>query len=504
MKHSKQTCNLKSFETHFNAGQTQLVWSWVSGDLETPLSAYLKLCRDEPNCFLLESVEGGATLGRYSIIGLAPDTLWRCDGSQVNLWKNYGGWEAVNDHPLTSLRDLIKECHIDAPYPDLPPMAVSGLFGYMGYDMVRLIEDITDENPDELNIPDSILGRPTVLIIFDNIKNMICLVKPVYRHAKNTSEEARTLYNEAIDHLKALKDGLSSGIDPKLLKHKTTLTTPLEVSSTMTQKEYEGAVKKAVEYIRQGEIFQVVPGQRFSVDFDLPAIELYRALRHLNPSPFMFHLSFEGFSIIGSSPEILVRVRNNTLTIRPIAGTRPRGSTSAEDQALADDLLGDPKERAEHLMLLDLGRNDVGRVSKPGTVKVTEDHFVEYYSHVMHIVSNVEGELREDLDILDALFAGFPAGTVSGAPKVRAMEIIEELEANRRSYYGGCVGYISGNGELDTCIALRTALVKDGKIYVQAGAGIVADSDPTKEYEETVNKAKALIHAAEMAIEHTL
>ena len=274
----------------------------------------------------------------------------------------------------------------------------------------------------------------------------------------------------------------------------------LKVSSNMTKPAFIKAVKKAIDYIYQGEIFQVVLSQRFSAPFPLPPFELYRSLRRLNPSPFMFFLNFGKFSLVGSSPEILVRVRDETVTIRPIAGTRPRGKTPAEDRALSEDLLADPKERAEHLMLLDLGRNDIGRIAEFGSVKVTDSFTVEKYSHVMHIVSNVEGKLNKKLDIVDALFAGFPAGTVSGAPKVRAMQIIDELESGRRGYYGGGVGYFSGNGALDTCIALRTALIKDGKLYVQAGAGIVADSKPDMEYQETVNKAQAIIRAAEMAL----
>ena len=269
----------------------------------------------------------------------------------------------------------------------------------------------------------------------------------------------------------------------------------------MKPDEYKSAVKKAIDYIYDGEIFQVVLAQRFSTDFDLPSFDLYRALRRLNPSPFMFHLQFEDFSLVGSSPEILVRVRDNIVTIRPIAGTRKRGKDAKEDAALAADLLADPKERAEHLMLLDLGRNDVGRVSEYGTVKVTDQFKIENYSHVMHIVSNVEGTLKKDMDIVDALFAGFPAGTVSGAPKVRAMEIIDELETVRRGYYGGAVGYFSGNGDMDSCIALRTGLVKDGKLHVQAGAGIVADSNPDSEQQECVNKARAVLRAAELALE---
>lgn len=487
--------DFQTFETHFNTGKTQLVYDWVSADLETPVSAYLKLCGHEPYAFLLESVEGGKTLGRYSVIGFAPDTIWTCHKNTVSIQKD--NKTTQEDDALKSLRAHVKSCHIDIAPDNLPPMALSGLFGYMGYDMVRLIEDIPDTNPDDLKIPDGILIRPSALVIFDNVKNMICLVAPIYETAGNAQET----YDTALARINGIKDTLEGEIPSALKTNKTTLQTPLTVNSNTTREEYHAAVTKAVDYIHQGEIFQVVPGQRFDVDFDLPSFDLYRSLRRLNPSPFMFHLSFDGFSIVGSSPEILVRVRDNTVTIRPIAGTRKRGATEAEDNALAQDLLADPKECAEHLMLLDLGRNDVGRIAKFGSVKVTARSIIERYSHVMHIVSNVEGTLRDDLDNIDALFAGFPAGTVSGAPKVRAMEIIDELEKSRRAYYGGAAGYISGNGDLDTCIALRTALVKDGKVYVQAGGGVVADSDPEFEYQETISKSKAIIAAAEAAID---
>ncbi|MGH1398805.1 MAG: anthranilate synthase component I [Alphaproteobacteria bacterium] len=480
-----------AFQRNFDGGKTQLVTRWIPADLETPVSAYLKLCGNEPYAFLLESVEGGKTLGRYSIIGFAPDKIWQCHKGAVSI-----DGKPSDEDALFSLRDTIKSNHIDAYDPALPPMAVSGMFGYMGYDMVRLIEDIPDNNPDDLQIPDSILIRPSVLVIFDNVKNMICLVAPVYDRVG----DARAIYDAASGRLDDVLNKLEGSVPDTLKKNGTALQTPLTVSSNMTQEQYHSAVSKAVDYIHQGEVFQVVPGQRFSVDFDLPSFALYRSLRRLNPSPFMFHLSFEGFSIVGSSPEILVRVRDNTVTIRPIAGTRKRGASVAEDNALAEELLSDPKERAEHLMLLDLGRNDVGRVAEFGSINITDEFIIERYSHVMHIVSNVEGQLRDGLDSVDALFAGFPAGTVSGAPKVRAMEIIDELEVSRRSYYGGAAGYFSGNGDLDTCIALRTALVKDGKVYVQAGGGVVADSDPEFEYQETVNKSKAIIMAAEDAI----
>jgi anthranilate synthase component 1 len=474
------------FEKNFLANRTQLVWRWIAADTETPVSAYLKLCNSAPHSFLLESVEGGATLGRYSIIGYAPDLIWRAK---------------KNDKPsLDSLREAINSSRIDDVPADMPPMAVSGLFGYLGYDMVRMAENIPDKNPDDLAIPGSILVRPTILAIFDNVKNMICLVAPVYQHAQNSQKSAREIYDLALARIEKEIESLENN-PGQPSSAVTSLTTPLAVTSNMKPDDYKSAIKKAIDYIYDGEIFQVVLAQRFTVDFDLPSLDLYRALRRLNPSPFMFHLQFEDFSLVGSSPEVLVRVRDGNVTIRPIAGTRKRGKDAKEDAALAADLLADPKERAEHLMLLDLGRNDVGRVSEYGTVKVTSQFKIENYSHVMHIVSNVEGTLKKDLDIVDALFAGFPAGTVSGAPKVRAMEIIDELEPTRRSYYAGAVGYFSGNGDMDSCIALRTGLVKNDKLHVQAGGGIVADSTPEGEYQESVNKARAVLRAAELAVE---
>lgn len=485
------------FLSKFKSGQSQLVWEWLEADMETPVSAFRKLCGSNPNTFLLESVEGGAVLGRYSIIGMAPDLIWECRGGKISLRRNGKPVQDKSENALRSLKALLEECKIGGDYPGLPPMAVSGLFGYIGYDMVRLIEDIPDSHANDLDIPDSILIRPSLLAIFDNVKNMLCLVTPVY-HGQNA--EAEDVYQNACGIIDAAKRALQSPITDGLDDAVSKIPSPLVQTSSTEKSEFEKSVLKAKYYIRQGEIFQAVLSRRVCCDFDLPPFALYRSLRRLNPSPFLFFVNLEGFSLVGSSPEILVRVRDNTVTIRPIAGTRKRGKTEEEDNNLAADLLADPKERAEHLMLLDLGRNDVGRVSEYGTVRVTEQFAIERYSHVMHIVSNVEGALKKDMDIVDALFAGFPAGTVSGAPKVRAMQIIDELETSRRSYYGGGIGYFSGNGTLDTCIALRTALVKDGKLYVQAGAGIVADSDPEAEYQETVNKAQAIIAAAEAAL----
>lgn len=484
------------FEKNFADGKTQLVWQWAPADLETPVSAFLKLSKNKPYSLLLESVEGGAVLGRYSAIGLDPDLIWKYEGDKVTI-----NDKKDNLAPVESLRAQLHACKIDVVDNSIPPMGPSGLFGYMGYDCIRLVENIPDTNPDEINIPESVMMRPTVMVLFDNVKNMMCVVTPIRVHTNNSDDNAKDIYETAIQKLKNILDGLDQSTES--LKNKSKISLPLDVQSNMPPEDFHGMVEKAVEYIHAGEIFQGVLSQRFSADFDLPAFDLYRSLRRLNPSPFLFYINFDGFSLVGSSPEILVRLRDGKVTIRPIAGTRKRGKDAAEDKELMEDLLADPKERAEHLMLLDLGRNDIGRVADISTVNVTDQFTVEHYSHVMHIVSNVEGQLKDGLDSLDALFAGFPAGTVSGAPKVRAMEIIDELEPTRRSFYAGCVGYLDGNGDLDTCIALRTALVKDGKVYVQAGGGIVADSTPEFEYQESKNKAQAVIAAAEDAIERS-
>jgi anthranilate synthase component 1 len=393
---------------------------------------------------------------------------------------------------LASLRALVAASRIDLP-DHLPPMA-AGLIGYMGYDTIRLVENIPDTNPDPLGIPDGMFMRPTLTIIFDNVDDIMTVVTPVY---PDTAKNGATAFADAQARIASVVAALE-----KPLPHHVPAAAMRfdDVASNTGQAGYHAMVEKAKEYILAGDIFQVVPSQRLRVPFTLPSFALYRSLRRLNPSPFLFNLNLDGFAIVGSSPEILVRLREGKVTIRPIAGTRPRGKTKAEDAALAADLLADPKERAEHLMLLDLGRNDVGRVCKPGTVKVTEQMVIEYYSHVMHIVSNVEGDIAPQYDAMDALMAGFPAGTVSGAPKVRAMEIIDELETERRSFYGGAIGYLSANGDMDTCIALRTGLIKDGELVVQAGGGVVADSDPETEFQESNNKARALIRAAEEAL----
>ena len=487
------------FAATFDAGQRQLVHRVLVADTQTPVSAYLKLAGDKPNCFLLESVEGGEVRGRFSVIGLDPDLIWRCRKGQAEINRTPKGenkFEADSLPPLESLRALMRQSEMPDT-GDLPPMA-AGLFGYFSYDMIREIEDIPDTNETIVETDDALLLRPSLIAIFDRLKDSITLVTQVrpedWDNALVARESAQDRLAKAIDDLDRPLPHTEIGNSDKPIP---------EPQTNMEKSAFLSIIAKAKEYIRAGDIFQIVVSQRFSIPFHLPSINLYRSLRRLNPSPFLFHFDFGGMALVGSSPEILVRLRGNQVTIRPVAGTRKRGNTPDEDAANAADLMADVKERAEHLMLLDLGRNDVGRVSKPGSVRVKSNYEVEYYSHVMHIASQVEGEIREGLDAIDALIAGFPAGTVSGAPKIRAMELIDELEPDRRGAYAGAIGYISVAGDLDTCIALRTAIVKDQKMYVQAGAGVVYDSDPNSEYEETLNKARALIRAAGEALRFT-
>jgi len=487
-----------AFADGYRDGRPQVLWSTLIADLETPVSAMLKLADGRAHSFLLESVEGGAVRGRYSLIGLKPDLIWRCVDGQAEINRrarhDAHAFEPCDAPPLAAFRALLAESRIEIP-ESLPPMA-AGLFGYMGYDMVRQMEDIPDSNPDVLGVPDSIFLRPTVLAVFDTIEDQITVITPVW---PDSGLDARHAYDNALERLADATFDLERSL-PYRREPAADLRELPAPESNMTRAAYCRMVERAKEYIHAGDIFQVVPSQRFRLPFALPPFALYRSLRRLNPSPFLFYFDFDGFSVVGSSPEILVRLRDGMVTIRPLAGTRRRGIDREEDQALAADLLGDPKELAEHLMLLDLGRNDVGRVAETGSVKVTERMQIEYYSHVMHIVSNVEGRIRPGLDAVDALVAGFPAGTVSGAPKVRAMEIIDELESERRGIYGGAVGYFAATGAMDTCIALRTAVVKDGTVYIQAGGGVVADSDPEAEFQESQNKAQALVRAAEEAI----
>lgn len=482
-----------TFAAGYAAGANQVVWTRLAADLDTPVSLMLKLGEAGVNSFMLESVTGGEVRGRYSIIGLNPDLIWECrgTGSRTNRAARYDAdaFDPDATDPLSALRGLIAESRIDLP-ADLPA-ASAGLFGYLGYDMIRLIERLPDVNPDPLDLPDAMMLRPSVVAVLDGVKGDVILVAPAWT-ASGLSPKAA--YAQAAERVCDAERALDRSVPSS-----HTLSDPAPVAapvSNFAHAAYLAAVETAKEYIRAGDIFQVVPSQRWTQDFREPPFALYRSLRRTNPSPFMFFFNFGGFQVIGASPEILVRVFGKEVTIRPIAGTRPRGATPEEDNAFEADLLADQKELAEHLMLLDLGRNDTGKVSRIGTVRPTEQFIVERYSHVMHIVSNVVGELADDQDALSAFFAGMPAGTVSGAPKVRAMEIIDELEPEKRGVYGGGCGYFSANGDMDMCIALRTAVLKDEKLYIQAGGGVVYDSDPEAEYQETVHKSNAIRKAA--------
>lgn len=488
--------DFKAFERGWAAGANQLVYARLAADLDTPVSLMLKLGDARTDTFMLESVTGGEVRGRYSVVGMKPDLIWKCHGTQAQINRqarfDLESFVAEAAAPLDSLRALIAESRVDLP-EGLPAIA-SGLFGYLGYDMIRLVEHLPDVNPDPLGLPDAVLLRPSVVAVLDGVKGEVTLVAPAW-HASGLS--ARAAYAQAAERvMDALRDLDRAATIPRDLGDRAGVG---DAVSNFTHDGYKAAVERAKDYIRAGDIFQVVPSQRWAQAFDLPPFALYRSLRRTNPSPFMFFFNFGGFQVIGASPEILVRLRDGEVTVRPIAGTRMRGATPAEDLALELDLLADQKELAEHLMLLDLGRNDVGRVAKVGTVRPTEQFIIERYSHVMHIVSNVVGQIADGQDALSALLAGLPAGTVSGAPKVRAMQIIDELEPEKRGVYGGGVGYFAGNGEMDFCIALRTAVLKDDVLYIQAGGGVVYDSDPEAEYQETVNKSRALRRAAEDA-----
>ena len=485
-----------TFAAAWAKGQNQVVYARLAADLDTPVSLMMKLAEARTDTFMLESVTGGEVRGRYSVVGMKPDLIWQCHGKTARLNRearfDATAFTAETADPLTSLRALIAESRIDLP-EGLPPIA-AGLFGYLGYDMIRLVEHLPHINPDPLGLPDATLLRPSVVAVLDGVKGEVTVVAPAW---VASGLSARAAYAQAGERvMDALRD-----LDraPPAMRDLGEAAPVGDAVSNFTPDGYRSAVEKAKDYIRAGDIFQVVPSQRWTQSFEVPPFAFYRSLRRTNPSPFMFFFNFGGFQVVGASPEILVRLREGEVTIRPIAGTRKRGATPEEDRALEADLLADPKERAEHLMLLDLGRNDVGRVAKLGTVRPTEQFIVERYSHVMHIVSNVVGQIAEGQDALSALLAGMPAGTVSGAPKVRAMEIIDELEPEKRGVYGGGIGYFAANGEMDFCIALRTAVLKDDKLFIQAGGGVVFDSDPEAEYQETVNKSKALRRAAEDA-----
>lgn len=490
------TDGIASARAALAAGKSALVWRRQIADTDTPISAALKLFEADRGDFLLESVEGGAVRGRYSLIGLAPDLVFRAKGHQAEINRRWmtdrDAFVPEQSDALEALRALVAECRAEMD-PQLPA-ALACLVGYFGYETVGLVEKLPRPAPNPIDLPDMLFVRPTVILVFDRLADALYLVAPVWKDSFTDAGKAVEAALERIDGVAArLAAPLPSSPAPAEVAD-------VQVTPVLEPGRYAAMVDRAKDYIVAGDIFQVVLAQRFTSPFNLPPIALYRALRRINPSPFLYYLDLPGFALIGSSPEILVRARDGEVTIRPIAGTRPRGKSAVEDAANRESLLADPKERAEHLMLLDLGRNDVGRVASAGSVTVTDSYTVEFYSHVMHIVSNVVGRLAPGKDALDALFAGFPAGTVSGAPKVRACEIIAELEPETRGAYAGGVGYFSPDGNMDSCIVLRTAVLKDGVMHVQAGAGIVADSTAEYEQRECEAKSGALLAAAREAV----
>ena len=480
-------------------GRGAVVWQRLIADIETPVSAALKLIEPGRGDWVLESVESGETRGRYSLIGLDPDLMFEVRGDTARINRDWRrdreAFAPVDALALQALRDLVAECRFDVP--EGLPKALATLVGFFAYETIGLVERIARAPGAGLGLPDMIFVRPTTILVFDRLADELFLIAPIWPDANGAIDRMIDAAQERLESIAARLSSASAHTD-----RASTAAQPESIAATPATppERFAAMVATAKDYIAAGDIFQVVLSQRFSTPFDLPPFDLYRALRRVNPSPFLYFLDLPGFALIGSSPEILVRVRDGEITIRPIAGTRPRGRTSAEDVENRESLLADPKERAEHLMLLDLGRNDVGRAAIGGSVTVTDSYTVEFYSHVMHIVSNVIGRIAPEKDAIDALFAGFPAGTVSGAPKVRACQIIAELEADARGPYAGGVGYFAPDGNMDSCIVLRTAIVKDGMMHVQAGAGIVADSDPAYEQRECEAKAGALFAAAREAV----
>ena len=464
----------------------------ILADTETPVSAFMKIRGEDTFAFLLESVEGGENVARYSFLGVEPFLIYAARGAHsVAHDRRTGGKDERDGDPAGHLRELVNR-YQGAHLKGLPRFT-GGAVGYLAYDTIRWVEDIPDTGEDDLGLDDSIFMFFDTILVFDNVSHEITLISNI-----ETTDDQRELhrrYDSAVAKLDHLEKLLAYPVNPRPVKGKGSL----DVSSNFTRDDFEDAVRKSKEYIAAGDIFQVVLAQRFRTKISVGAFDIYRRLRTVNPSPYMYYLGLGEMEVVGASPELLCRVEGDTVEVRPIAGTRPRGATEEEDVELEKSLLADPKECAEHIMLVDLGRNDVGRVSRFGSVDVTDLMKIERYSHVMHIVSDVQGTLAEGKDRFDALFSCFPAGTLSGAPKIRAMEIIDSLEPTRRGVYGGAVGYFDFTGNLDTCIAIRTLVIKDGEAFMQSGAGLVADSDPAKEYEETVNKARALMRAIELA-----
>jgi anthranilate synthase component 1 len=478
------------------------VYKEILGDMLTPVSAYLRLSKGSKYSFLLESVEGQEKVARYSFMAKSPELVVRSKGSAAQIIRLTKGkttqeMHTVKDSPLSLIRELMAQYQF-VSVPQLPVFC-GGMVGFLSYDSVRFFERIPQNTKDDLNIADMVFVMAKELVIFDHLHHKIKIIACAQVNPADSKEKKVRKYHEALRKIDALIKGLASPL-PRLTKGGS-VKKKIGFKSNVSGKEFEQMVIKAKKEIKEGEIIQVVLSQRFEVDIYTESFNIYRALRAVNPSPYMFYLKFDDWHLVGSSPELLVRCEHGLVETRPIAGTRPRGKDEGEDEVLSRELLEDPKERAEHVMLVDLGRNDLGRVCEKGTVKVSEFMGVEKYSHVMHIVSNVQGRLDSSMDALDVLEAAFPAGTVSGAPKIRAMQIIENLEPSRRGAYAGCVGYLSFSKNLDTCITIRTIVIKGRKAYIQAGAGIVADSDPHKEYQETLNKARAQIRAIELAHE---
>jgi anthranilate synthase component I len=477
----------------------QIFFRQYNADRLTPVSVYSLIKSHFATSILCESVEKAAGRGRYSIIACNPDAIWEYDANnhaKLSLYDEQGNLieTQYSGNPLALLKALYAntQCPIPAPLP----AAAAGLFGYFAYDAIGLIEELPPANADTINIPDGYLIRPRIVIIFDSVYDSLYVVTNTFSDTVN-EQTSNDIINQRLDFIENI---ISKPCHLLIQEPPQNETIDFaKITYHQTKESFLDNVKIAQEYIRAGDAFQIVLSQRLSMSFYNDYFEFYRSLRRLNPSPYMFYFNHTDFSLAGASPEILVRNENGTITIRPIAGTRPRGATPEQDKQLESELLNDPKEISEHLMLLDLGRNDVGRISEIGTVIVTDEYMVERYSHVMHIVSNVTGQLKEGCDFIDAFFSALPAGTVSGAPKIRAMEIINELETEKRGFYAGGIGYFSSNGNGDFSIMLRTSLLKDNKIYFQAGAGVVADSIPINEYDETINKAKATIKAAQIA-----
>ena len=481
--------DFNTFHKLANEYKTVPVYKRILADLLTPISAYMKLVKSSKYAFILESVEKGEQYGRYSFIGRNPHIILKSEKDKTQIWKD-GLWQEKSESFLSVLRETQK--NYKAPKLSGIPHFTGGLVGFMGYESITWVEDIPIYVKDELQCPDALFMLYHELIAFDHLQNQIILFSNVQVETGMDLEQAYINANLKIDKM---GEDLHTDIDYQTPAH----LEQSELQSNFTQSEFESAVCKAKEHIEAGDVFQLVLSQRFQRKTSVDPLTMYRALRSINPSPYMFHLKLDNFDIIGASPELLVKVEDDEIEIRPIAGTRKRGGDAEEDKKLADDLLSDEKERAEHLMLVDLGRNDVGRAAQFDSVEVKEFMVVEYYSHVMHIVSDVRGKLQDGKDIFDALYSGFPAGTLTGAPKIRAMEIIYDLEPTRRGVYSGAVGYFDFTGDINTCIAIRTMVMKDGTVYFQSGAGIVYDSDPNKEFEETVNKAKAINSAIDLA-----